>query len=66
MRRATWGLLAVLGFATTASAGGWRDLVGSAAPEVSAKTWLNVPDGVTPSLETLQGRVWLLCFFGAH
>ena len=65
MKRVVVGVLLVVLFAAVAAADGWKNLVGSPAPRISATTWLNVPEG-TPSTESLQGRVWLLCFFGLH
>ena len=51
--------------AAPASADSWRTLDGQKAPEISASEWLNVPDGKT-SRGALEGKVWLLTFFGIH
>jgi hypothetical protein len=66
MRRAIWGGLVLGVLASVAGAGGWRELVGASAPEISAARWLNAPEDEEPSLRTLKGRAWLLCFMGAH
>lgn len=56
--------LAVLAatFAVAAPAqSGWLDLAGQPAPALDAETWLNA-DG-SPTLDELEGKVWLLYFF---
>ena len=65
MRRIALATGMLLLVATSATAGGWHDLDGRKAPEISANQWLNVPDG-TPSVESLEGKVWLLNFIGIH
>jgi len=65
MRRIALASLVLGSFATAATAEGWKNLVGLAAPEVSATQWLNV-SGAAPSLATLKGKVWLLNFIGIH
>lgn len=42
----------------------WRNMLGKPAPEITADAWLNV-DGPPPSRDRLQGKVWLLAFYGA-
>ncbi len=65
MRRIAIASLILGSFAASAAAGGWRNFDGRAAPEITASQWLHVPEG-SASLESLEGKVWLLNFIGIH
>lgn len=65
MKRLALAMLMTCLLAAPAAARGWHELDGRSALEISAATWLHVPEG-DPSLESLEGKVWLLSFFGVH
>jgi hypothetical protein len=48
--------------ASTATADGWKDLLGEPAPAIEADTWIHAkPEEVTA--EALRGKVYLFEFF---